>query len=84
MGDDLQFELSNSTLKVIKNYSADDFIQSFYNTDITADDDYICKISDSTGTNITGVVTIFANNTQVYNKQFNGDSQTQILSITLL
>ena len=71
------FEI-NSTLKVTKSYTPDDFIDLFEG-EINNSDDCLCIIHDSSKSGINGSITIYANNTQVYSKFI---TQTDIISIS--
>ena len=67
IGDDCIFEIGNSTLKVFNTYASDDFID-LSTKNISNINDCICIIHDSSIEGIKGTVTIFANDTEVFNK----------------
>lgn len=75
---DNKLELANGTLKITKTYTANDFIE-IYSKTISDSQDYICIVHDSTGTGLKGLVTLYANETQVFSKNFNTGNNAGVM-----
>ena len=75
-GEDKILDIANSTLKVTKVYTADNFIEVYTKT-ISDPTDYVCNVFDSDA-GLVGDVTVLANNTSVYSKKFTDASNTAV------
>lgn len=69
--------IAESTLKVTKTYSPNDFIE-LYSKSITDPTDYVCNVFDSNDIGLNGQVTVLANGTSVYNNTFTGNGNTAV------
>lgn len=73
-------ELARSVLKVVKNYSPDDFINQWKN-EVSNSYNSIWKIEDDASSKLDGVVTIFDENGSVaYNKSFSGEETYEYIT----
>ena len=76
LGQDKILDIANSTLKVTKTYTANDFIEVYTKT-LSGSTDYVCNVFDSDA-GLVGQVTVLANGAQVYSKQFTNKSNTAV------
>lgn len=70
------FDIANITLKVTKVYTANDFIE-VYTKALSGPTDYVCNVFDSDA-GLNGEVTVLANGTSVYNRNFTGNGNTAV------